>query len=124
MRRMSAEELDRQMRRAYPDNRMPGLGLDRNALGETGRERVHFMSLDEVNRLHRADGVCRVCGEPIVGRPATASTCLIHREYPGPPSREEVVALIEEHEAVVASLRKGLAAMDADAGQTDGEVSS
>lgn len=73
---------------------------------------MRLMTREEIDRLPRRSGRCRTCGEPIVGRPATASTCLIHREYPGPPSREEVVSLIEEHEATVALLRKALATID------------
>lgn len=99
MRFMSLEEIDRQTRRAYPPDRMPGLGLDRDALGETGAAR-------------RYDGRCRRCGETIVGRPGNATTCLVHREYPGPPDRAELVALIVEHEAVVRSLRAAVATMD------------
>lgn len=95
---MTREEIDRQHRRAYGPDRLPGQGADRNALGVTGARRL--------------DGRCRTCGEPIVGRPGSATTCLIHREYPGPLKRAEMVALIAEHEAVVTSLRKALAEMD------------
>lgn len=39
-RRMTEQELDRQYRRAYGADRLPGLGLDRNVLGEAGRSRL------------------------------------------------------------------------------------
>lgn len=77
---------------------------------------MRLMTREEIDRLPRRSGLCRECGEPIVGRPATASTCLIHREFPGPPTREELVALIEEHEATVALLRKALATIDEEEG--------
>ena len=96
---LSAEEVHRQHLRAYSSDRLPGIGLDRNALGEAGRRRVR-------------DGLCSRCGEPILGRPGNASTCLVHRSYLGPPSRSELVALIKKYEAVIESLRVGLAAMD------------
>jgi len=96
---LTAEEVERQHLRAYSSDRLPGLGLDRNALGEAGRRRVR-------------DGRCRECGEPILGRPGTTATCLVHRGYLGPPGRSELVALIAEHEALVEALRAALAAMD------------
>lgn len=59
---------------------------------------------------------CQRCGRPIVGRPRTATTCLLHRLYGGMPTRSELVRLIAEHEAVVESLRAALAAMGEDDG--------
>src|SRR3954466_11461997 len=99
MRHLTCEELDRQTRRAYSSDRLPGLGLDRNALGETGRARVR-------------DGRCRQCGEPILGRPGNATTCLVHRAYLGAPGRDELLRLIDEYEGLVQSLREALASMD------------
>jgi hypothetical protein len=99
MRFITTEELDRQYRRAYPMDRLPGLGLDRNALGETGAGRLR-------------NGRCRKCGEPILGRPGNATTCLVHRAYLGAPGRDELVRLLEEYEAVVRSLRNALLALD------------
>ncbi|HVX69977.1 MAG TPA: hypothetical protein VHA79_09830 [Mycobacteriales bacterium] len=99
MRFLTCEELDRQTRRAYSSDRLPGLGLDRNALGETGAARVR-------------DRRCRQCGEPILGRPGNATTCLVHRAYLGAPGRQELVNLIEEYEALVRALRSALLALD------------
>jgi hypothetical protein len=103
MRFLTTEELDRQYRRAYPVDRLPGLGLDRNALGEAGASRVR-------------DGRCRQCGEPILGRPGNATTCLVHRAYLGAPGRDELVRLIDEYEGLVRSLRNALLALDEEAG--------
>lgn len=112
-RRLSPDELDKQYRRAYPDDRLPGLGLDRNALGETGRGRhVLLAVLPKTPR----DGMCRECGKPILGRPPTASTCLVHRAFTGAPDRDELMALIEEHKAVIKQLRAALREMDKEAG--------
>jgi hypothetical protein len=96
---LTTEELDRQYRRVYPSDRMPGLGLDRNSLGELGASRVR-------------NGRCRKCGEPILGRPGNATTCLVHRAYLGAPGRNELVRLIDEYEGLVRSLREALASMD------------
>ena len=96
---MSPEALDSQTRRAYSSDRLPGTGADRNALGKAGRRRLR-------------DGRCTECGEPILGRAGNATTCLVHRQYPGPLSRADLVALLAEHEAVVASLREALVAVD------------
>lgn len=73
---------------------------------------TEFITTEELDRRPVRDGRCRQCGERIVGRPNRATTCLLHRQYPGPPSRSELVALMEEHEAVVTSLRKALVTMD------------
>lgn len=103
MRFLTTEELDRQHRRAYPQDRLPGLGLDRNALGETGDGRAR-------------SGRCRECGEPILGRPGHATTCLVHRAYLGAPGRDELVRLIDEYEGLVRSLRNALLALDEEVG--------
>jgi hypothetical protein len=66
--------------------------------------------LDRESRVHR--GRCRECGRPILGRPRNATTCLVHRAYLGAPGRDEMVRLIEEHEALVRALREALSRMD------------
>ncbi len=99
-RSMTLEEIDRQTLRAYSSDRLPGIG-DRNALGETGRR-----------RLRLRDGLCTQCGGPILGRPGNATTCLLHRAYPGPLSRSELVERLEATETLAESLRVALAAMD------------
>lgn len=77
---------------------------------------VDLLSATELKNLDpRASRRCQECGGPIVGRPRTATTCLVHRHFGGTPSREELVRLIAEHEAVVEQLRAALTAMDGEA---------
>ena len=116
--RMTPEELDRQTRRSYADDRLPGIGLDRNALGVTGMSRLpmpEFITTEELDRLPARDGRCRKCGERILGRPGTARMCLLHSAYGRPLTRAELVALVDEHQAVVKALRKALKTMDEEA---------
>jgi len=105
---LTIEEIDAQSHRAYGADRVPGAGGDRNSLGETGRSRVD----EEERGRRRSEGLCVECGTPIAGRPKTASTCLVHRGFPGPLSREELVALIADYESAVEQLRAALGGMD------------
>ncbi len=59
----------------------------------------------------RRERLCMKCGGPILGRDSRASTCLLHREYGGPPSASELRALIAEYTALIQSLRGALAEM-------------
>lgn len=106
MRLMTLEEIDRQHLRSYPADRTPGLGLDRNAPGESGKRRARTRA-----------GRCRECHQPILGRPSTAKTCLLHREYPALPNRVELAEMVAEYEALVESLRVALASLDEEDGR-------
>lgn len=59
----------------------------------------------------RREGLCLKCGGPILGRDSRASTCLLHREYGGPPTASELLALVAEYTALIQSLRGALAEM-------------
>ncbi|MCU1679018.1 MAG: hypothetical protein JWM93_3776 [Frankiales bacterium] len=78
---------------------------------------TEFITTEELGRLPVRDGRCRQCGEQILGRPGTARTCLLHSEYRRPLTRTELVALIDEHQTVVKTLRKALKTINKETGR-------
>lgn len=107
MSRMTAEQVERQLISAYGRDRLPG--------SDSRLDRFGLLDAPPPITARPKDGKCRKCGKPIVGRPPTASTCLLHRQYTHPPTRDELVALIEENRLVGKQLRAELRRMDKEA---------
>lgn len=78
---------------------------------------TEFITSAELDGLPSHDGRCRKCRERILGRPGTARMCLLHSAYGRPLTRAELAALIDEHQAVLKSLRKALKTTNKETGR-------